>query len=109
MMEYKNYVARVDFDADGKVFFGRVLNVRDVLTFEGTTVKNLEKAFRDTVDDYLDWCAERGEKPEKPFSGHLRLRMAPDLHRQAAAVAEAKGQSLNRFINEALESAMREG
>jgi predicted HicB family RNase H-like nuclease len=108
MMEYKGYMAKVEFDDGGKVFFGRVLNIRDVLTFQGTTVRGLDKAFHDTVDDYLAWCEERGEKPEKPFSGHLRLRMSPELHRRAAALAEAEDKSLNAFINEALESATRQ-
>lgn len=109
MMEHRGYLGKVEFDSEGQTFLGRVLNVRDVLTFEGTTVKGLEKAFRDTVDDYLEWCEERGEKPEKPFSGHLRLRMPPELHRRAAAAAEARGKSLNALINEALDSAMAEG
>lgn len=107
MMEYKGYAAKVEYAPEGQVFFGRVLNIRDVLTFEGTTVKGLEKAFRDTVDDYLEMCAERGEKPERPFTGNLRLRMDPDLHRQAAAVAESQGKSLNTFMVEALESATK--
>ncbi|MFP4502609.1 MAG: type II toxin-antitoxin system HicB family antitoxin [Candidatus Hydrogenedentota bacterium] len=108
MMDYKGYMAKVELDPEAKAFVGRVLNIRDVLTFEGTTVKGLEKAFRDTVDDYLDWCAERGEKPEKPFRGNFRLRMPADLHRRASALAEAKGKSLNAFINDALKQAVEE-
>ncbi len=108
MMEYKGYSAKVEFAPEAEVLFGRVLSVCDVLTFEGATVKGLKKAFHDTVDDYLDWCEERGEKPEKPYSGHLRLRMPPELHRRAATVAEAQGKSLNAFITEALGSAVQE-
>ncbi len=109
MMEYKGYTAKVAFEPEAKVFFGRVLNIRDVLTFEGTSVKALEKAFCETVDDYLEMCAERGEEPERPFTGNLRLRMPPDLHRRSAALAEAKGKSLNAFINDALKQATDQG
>jgi predicted HicB family RNase H-like nuclease len=82
-MEYKGYMAKVEFEPEAKVFFGRVLNIRDVLPFEGTSVKALEKEFRAKVDDYLEMCAERGEIPERPFTGNLRLRMDPDLHRRS--------------------------
>lgn len=69
MMKYKNYVATVEFDDEANVFHGEVANTRDVITFEGETVKALRQAFQDSVDDYLEFCQERGEKPEKPFSG----------------------------------------
>ena len=107
MMEYKGYMAKVVFEPEGKVFFGRVLNICDVLTFEGTSVKALEKEFHATVDDYLEMCAERSEKPDRPYTGNLRLRMDPDLHRRAAAVAEAEGKSLNAFMVEVLETATK--
>ncbi len=66
-MEYKGYVAEVEFDDKADVFHGEVINLRDVVTFEGETVDELRKAFQDSVDDYLEFCAERGEETVTVF------------------------------------------
>ena len=78
MMIYKGYKGKVDYDNEAKVFHGEVIGLRDVITFQGKTVEELEKAFKDSIDDYLEWCTKSGEKPEKPYSGELRLRMPSD-------------------------------
>jgi len=67
MMENKGYLGEVEYDAQAKIFHGDVINTRDVITFQGTTVKEIEKAFKDSVDDYIDWCKEEGAEPEKPL------------------------------------------
>ena len=72
-------------DADEDAFVGRVAGLRDVVTFEGATFAEVEQAFRDSVDDYLAFCAERGEPPDRPYSGKIPLRVDPELHRRAAA------------------------
>lgn len=102
-MEYKGYVARIEFDESANVFHGQVLNLRDVITFEGESVTELEKAFRDSVDDYLDFCASRNEEPEKPFSGKFLVRVDPSLHRRAAIAAGRVGESLNSWVGRAIE------
>jgi|ERR1700722_8753311 len=102
MMKYKGYMGHVVYDDESKIFYGEVVGLKDVITFQGTTVNSLEKAFRDSVDDYLLWCKERDEKPEKTFSGKLNLRMSPELHAQLALEASKKGISLNDLINERL-------
>ena len=65
------YLGVVEFDDEAGLFHGEVVNTRDVITFQGATVDELRTAMQDSVDDYLDWCAERGKEPEKPFSGAL--------------------------------------
>ena len=67
-MGYKGYHATVEFDDEAGIFHGEVALVRDVITFQGTSVDELRQAFRDSVEDYLEWCAERGEAAEKPAS-----------------------------------------
>ena len=84
-MEYKGYVARVEYDDEARLFHGQVMNLRDVITFQGRSVAQLRKALRDSVDDYLAFCAQRGEAPERPFSGKVLLRLSPKVHRAAAA------------------------
>lgn len=102
MMKYKGYFGQVTYDDEAKIFHGEVIGLKDVITFQGTTVEEIGKAFRDSVDDYLEWCEELGEKPEKTYSGELRLRMQPDLHAHLALEAERKGVSLNELINSKL-------
>ena len=66
-MDYKGYVAVVNYDDEAKIFSGEVINTRDVITFQGESVSELEKAFQDSVDDYLEFCESRGEKAAKVF------------------------------------------
>lgn len=102
MLEYKGYVGTVS--AENGAFHGRVTGLRDVVTFEGETYEEVEQAFRNSVDDYLAFCAERGEAPDKPFSGRVPLRLNPELHRRASVRAEAEGLSLNQWIAKRIEA-----
>jgi len=108
MMEYKGYSAKVEFDSDANVFHGEVINLRDVITFEGETVKELKQAFQDSVDDYLDFCAQRGEAPEKPYSGKFVIRVEPELHKNITIEARKAGKSLNVWISDAIYKALKD-
>jgi predicted HicB family RNase H-like nuclease len=98
MMTYKGYGCAIRFDDEAEFFHGDVSGLRDVVTFQGKTVAELRKAFRDSVDDYLDFCASRGEAPDKPFSGRLLLRVDPALHRRLVELSADEGESLNNWI-----------
>ena len=102
MLNYKGYAGRVEFDDEAGIFHGEVLDLRDIITFQGKSVDELEQAFRDSIDDYLDFCAERGEAPDKPFSGRLMLRLPPELHRSVYVQARRAGKSLNQWISDKL-------
>ncbi len=108
MMEYKGYFAKVEFDDDANIFHGEIFNLRDVITFEGETVSELKQAFKDSVDDYLDYCAERGEKPEKPYSGKFVVRVEPELHKNITIEARKMGKSLNVWVKDALSKALKD-
>lgn len=103
-MKHKDYEATIKYDEEANIFHGEIINTRDVITFQGTSVKELHKAFRDSIDDYLAFCAERGEEPDKPFSGNFVVRISPDLHRELYTEAKKKGKSLNSLIEERLAS-----
>lgn len=105
MLTHKGYSAHVEFDDEAGLFHGEVLDTRDVITFQGTTVQELIQAFHDSVDDYLEYCQERGEEPDKPFSGRLMLRVSPDLHRRVSVQAHREGKSLNQWIVDRLKEA----
>ena len=106
-MEYKGYIGQVEFDDDAGLFHGEVINLRDVVTFQGATVDELREAFRDSVDDYLEFCAERGESPEKPYSGKFMVRIEPELHKAVALHAKKERKSLNAWVHDALEVATK--
>ena len=105
MMDYKGYRAAVSYNDEAGIFHGEVIGTRDVITFEGTSVEQLRKEFRFSIDDYLAVCAERGRQPDKPFSGKIPLRVAPEIHRAATAAAKAAGKSLNAWLAEMVEQA----
>jgi predicted HicB family RNase H-like nuclease len=103
MIKYKGYAGVVELDEESEVFFGRVIGLRDVITFQGSSVAEVIQAFHGSVDDYLEFCAERGESPEKPYSGQFVLRVDPRLHGAMARAAEAQSTSLNALIEDTLE------
>lgn len=101
-MKYKNFEAAVKFDEDAEIFHGEVVNTRDVITFQGISVEELKQAFEDSVEDYLEFCRERGEEPNQSFSGELVVRISPELHRQLNLKAKHSGKSLNSLVEESL-------
>lgn len=107
MMEYKGYIGKVEIDEEAGILYGEVINIRDVITFEGTTVDEIQQAFRESVNDYLDFCAQRGESPEKPFSGKFVVRLPTELHRKAYIQARLEDKSLNSWVTEVLENALQ--
>ena len=108
MMEYKGYTGMVEFDDEANIFHGEVINLRDVITFQGKSVRELKKAFRDSIDVYLEFCASRGEDPEKPYSGKFIVRVEPDLHKAIACKAQLAQKSLNAWVEETLAEAVHE-
>ena len=105
MMDYKGYRAVVSYDDEAGIFHGEVVDTRDVITFEGTSVEQLRKEFRFSIDDYLAVCTERGRQPDKPFSGKIPLRVAPEVHRAVTVAAKTAGKSLNAWLAETVEQA----
>jgi predicted HicB family RNase H-like nuclease len=106
MMEYKGYVSGpIDFDAESNTFSGIAAGLRDVIHFEGSSARELTRAFRDSIDEYLAYCAENGQEPDRPFNGKILVRTEPALHRKAALRAAAEGVSLSQWIARQIESA----
>ena len=104
-MTYKGYTARVEYDERDRIFVGRVLRVRERISFHGATVAELTRDFHAAIAHYLALCAKRGETPAKPYSGKLMLRVPPELHAAAALAAEATGASLNQWATNVLREA----
>ena len=102
MMTYKGFIGSVEYDDEARIFSGEVINTRTVITFQGTTVDEIENAFHDSVDDYLEWCKEDGIDPEKPYSGKFNVRLTPLFHSQVAIAARKMNMSLNSFVEKSL-------
>jgi len=101
-MEYRGYLAYVEFDDEADLFHGEVINIRDVITFQGKSVDELRQAFEDSVEDYLEFCAERQEKPEEPFSGRFTIRLSPGQHRRIVLAAEKAGKRIDSWVADVL-------
>lgn len=105
-MKYKGYTAQIEVDETAKILFGKVLDIKDVITFKGITVEELEQEFHNSVDDYLEWCAELGEEPDKPFSGKLPFRTTTERHRQIYLAATKANKSINSWMDDVLAKAL---
>lgn len=107
MKPYKGYSGSIEFDDEDMVFHGRVLGLRDIVTFEAQSAEELVKAFHGSVDDYLAFCKERGLEPQKPYSGKLALRTTPQIHALLSKAATNDGKSINQWISDTLEKVAR--
>lgn len=105
MLTYKGYSGKVEFDEQARIFHGEVIDTRDVITFQGNSVDEIEQSFKDSIDDYLDFCSKRGEEPERPFSGKLLLRIPSDLHHEIFIKARQNGKSINSWVIDLLKKA----
>lgn len=103
-MEYKGYVGSVEFSESDGIFFGKVLGIRALISYEGSDARQLVDDFHGAVDDYLALCREQNLEPEKAYKGSFNVRISPELHKQAAVYALSHGVSLNSFIEASLRS-----
>ena len=103
-MEYKGYIGSVEFSEEDEVFFGKILGIRALISYEGTSAKELVEDFHGAVDSYLELCNETGVKPERAYKGSFNIRISPELHKQIAVCAMSQQVSLNSFVERALQS-----
>lgn len=108
-LKYKDFIGSVHFSAEDDVFYGRIEGINDLVTFEGSTVDKLKKAFRETVEDYLELCKETGKEVFKSFKGKFNVRLNPELHSKAFEHATLEGKTLNQLVKEAIEQKLRTG
>jgi predicted HicB family RNase H-like nuclease len=102
-LSYKDYNGSVVYSDEDEILHGRILGIRDVVTFEGENVKKLKANFEQAVDEYLSFCEAEGKTPDVPYKGTFNVRLSRDLHMRAALLAEEKSVKLNKIINDAVE------
>ena len=105
-MEYKGYLGSVEFSEKNSLFFGKVLGIRALISYEGTNAHDLIEDFHGAVDEYLEVCASEGIQPEKAYKGSFNVRISPELHKQAAITAMSRQMSLNSFVESSIAHAV---
>ncbi|WP_119080943.1 type II toxin-antitoxin system HicB family antitoxin [Chitinophaga alhagiae] len=106
VLQYKDYRASVHYSAEDDVFFGKVLGIDDLVSFEGSSVRELKKSFREAVEDYIETCRQLGKEPGKTYKGSFNVRIPTDLHKEAALFAAVNNISLNDFVKKAIDFAL---
>ena len=108
-MEYKGYLGSVEFSEEDALFYGKVLGIRALISYEGTNAAELVADFHGAVDDYLELCAQTGTEPEKAYKGSFNVRISPELHKQAVIAAMSHNMSLNSFVETSIQQALHAG
>ena len=106
-MEYKGYVGSVEFSEEDALFFGKVMGIRALISYEGENAHNLVEDFHSAVEDYLAMCDAEGIEPEKAYKGSFNIRISPELHKQAVITATARQMSLNSFVESSIARAVK--
>lgn len=108
-LEYKGYVGTIEFSEPDNLFYGKVMGIRSLISYEGTTAQELVRDFHEAIDDYLALCAEKGIEPERAYKGSFNIRISPELHKTAAVYAASRQVSLNSLVEAALQAYVKVG
>ena len=102
-IQYKGYIGSVEFSEEDSIFYGKVMGIRSLISYEGESARELLADFHGAVDDYLESCKAEGKEPEVAFKGSFNIRLSPELHKRIYIYAAAHKMSMNRYIEEILE------
>lgn len=108
---YKGYLGSVEFSEEDELFFGKVLGIRALISYEGTTAKELVNDFHDAIECYLSECKAKGIETEKAYKGSFNVRISPELHKKLVIYTTEHNISLNSYIEKTLansEAALQE-
>lgn len=108
LFTYKGYFGTVEYSAQDKVFHGQLAFIEDLITYEASSIEDLETVFQQDVDNYLRFCKEVKKEPQKPFRGVFNVRMKPALHKLAAIKAKEEKISLNKLVEKSVEQYVEE-
>src|SRR2546423_6455209 len=106
-LEHKGFRSRIEYSADDNLFVGRLIGIKDIVTFHGETVEELRSEMKETVDFHIEVCEKMGRKAKKQYSGKVMLRLPDQLHAKIAEAAAAAGKSINEWGKDVLESAVK--
>ena len=101
-LKYKDYTAAISYNANDEVFFGQVSGIKDLISFEGTSVSELKQAFEEAIEDYLQTCLSLNKSPDKVYKGVFNVRVPPSLHKKIASYSVQYAITLNDFVKNAI-------
>lgn len=104
VLQYKNYIASIEFSAEDRCMHGKIEHINDLIMFDGGNFEEVEHAFHEAVDNYLQFCKDRNKEPDQPFKGTFNVRVGSSLHRRASIEAKKTGASLNDLVSKAIEA-----
>ena len=105
-IEYKGYIGSVEFSEEDGIFFGKVMGIRSLISYEGETATELLTDFHNAIEDYLEMCKSENKQPEVAYKGSFNVRISPELHRKLVVYATAHQISLNSYIEETLKNSV---
>ena len=103
ILKYKDFIGSVNFSSDDDIFFGKIEDIDDLVTFEGDNVKEIKKSFQEAVNDYIEICTIANKKLHKSYKGTFNIRLTPKLHRTLALKSIENGISINQLVQSTLE------
>jgi predicted HicB family RNase H-like nuclease len=106
-LNYENFTGTFNYIEEDDVLYGKIAGINDLVTYEGTSIREIKKAFKEAVEDYIELCRKAGKNPYKSFKGVFNVRVSPELHRKAALKAIKLNIHLNQFVQKALEKAVK--
>ena len=108
ILKYKEFFGSVHFSTQDSCFFGKIEGIDDLVTFEGRSVVEIEKAFREAVEDYQRLCSAVGKPMQKSYKGSFNVRISPELHKKAVQKSLMQGVSLNQLVQTAIEDKVKD-
>lgn len=105
-IEYKSYVGSVEFSEEDGIFFGKVMGIRSLISYEGENAKDLLEDFHGAVDEYLENCKAKGKEPEVAYKGSFNVRISPELHKRLVIYTTSHQMSLNSYVEETLKNSI---
>ena len=101
-LEHKGYYGTVEYSSTDKVFHGKVIGIKGLISYEGKSVDELNNDFISAIDEYLEMCEEEGVEPQKTYKGSFNIRIEPILHKKLVDYSAIHGMSLNSAVEKAI-------
>lgn len=103
IMKYKGYWAEITYSDEDECFCGKIEGLKkDLIFFEGNTVKELKRDFKEAINHYLQTCKDTNTQPEKQCKGSLNVRLGAEIHAKAKMKSIEQHISINELIKNAV-------
>ncbi len=65
VFNFEGYLGSCQFEPDSKIYHGRILGIKDLVTYEALNSDYLYEEFIASVNDYLETCLELNRLPQE--------------------------------------------